>query len=434
MKRNYLFFQSFLLLLFCGSIVAQPGNATLNASGTYIVPAGYTAVVTIECWGGGGSGGGGGAGNGERTGGGGGAYASTSGVTLVAGTYTVTVGTGGVAPAASGAGINGGITTFFTGGTNVIAAGGTAGSNTANPGLGGAGGTVAASTGTIRFAGGTGGARPAANGGGGGGGSSAGTAAIGNNGAIGVAAGAGGAGGVAPAGGGSGGAGGPNGGAAVNGIAPGGGGGGKGNNPGPTSGNGANGRVIVTVTNVLAIKITYLNAEKGTGYNTLNWQANCSSSQAIFDVQRSVDGRIFTSINTITANQLRCLQPFSYTDNANNTASTLFYRIKITDVDGRVTYSSIVKLTDQARDMLLVGVSPNPVSNIAQLSVTVAKKDKVELQVVSIEGRVLQRSPAQVQPGTSIINLDVSLLQKGMYTIKGTFANGQTSIVKFMKQ
>jgi len=183
----------------------------------------------------------------------------------------------------------------------------------------------------------------------------------------------------------------------------------------------------------LPLSFTSVNAAKGNGFNTVTWQATCNSSYAIFDVERSTDGRTFTSVNTITASQQRCLQPFTYADNT-NAAGTVYYRIKNTDVDGKVSYSSIVKLTSSTKDMILVGVAPNPVSNIAQLSVAVAKNDRVELQVISVEGRVVQRSTVAVQAGTSIVNLDVANLQNGMYTIKGVFANGQTSTVRFMKQ
>jgi len=190
--------------------------------------------------------------------------------------------------------------------------------------------------------------------------------------------------------------------------------------------------VGLTVT-ALPLSFTSVNAAKGNGFNTVTWQATCNSSYAIFDVERSTDGRTFTSVNTITASQQRCLQPFTYADNT-NAAGTVYYRIKNTDVDGKISYSSIVKLTSSTKDMILVGVAPNPVSNIAQLSVAVAKNDRVELQVISVEGRVVQRSTVAVQAGTSIVNLDVANLQNGMYTIKGVFANGQTSTVRFMKQ
>ncbi len=184
---------------------------------------------------------------------------------------------------------------------------------------------------------------------------------------------------------------------------------------------------------ILPIKFSYVNAAKGNGYNTVNWKATCSSSEVDFTVERSTDGRNFNAINTFTASQLRCAQPFDYVDN-NNLAGTVFYRIKSIEITGTITYSNIVKVTDQQKDMMLVAVSPNPVINQAQLNISTTKKDMVDLTVISMEGKVVQRISIQLQAGTSIINLDVASLQKGVYMIKGTFSNGQTNTIKFTKQ
>ncbi len=184
---------------------------------------------------------------------------------------------------------------------------------------------------------------------------------------------------------------------------------------------------------VLPIKFSYVNAAKSNGYNTVNWKAACSSSEVDFTVERATDGRNFNAINTFTASQLRCAQPFDYVDN-NNLTGTVFYRIKSVEITGTITYSNIVKVTDQQKDMLLVGISPNPVINQAQLHISTTKKDMVDLIIVSMEGKIVQRSSVQLQAGTSIINLDLASLQKGVYMIKGTFSNGQTSTIKFTRQ
>lgn len=184
---------------------------------------------------------------------------------------------------------------------------------------------------------------------------------------------------------------------------------------------------------VLPIKFNYLNAAKGNGYNTLNWKATCSSAEVTFDIERSTDGRNFVAVNTFTASQSRCAQPFDYVDN-NNLTGTVFYRIKSIEITGTITYSNIVKVADQQKEMLLVAVSPNPVINQAQLNISTTKKDMVDLAIISIEGKMVQRSSVQLQAGTSIINLDVASLQKGVYMIKGTFSNGQTNTIKFTKQ
>lgn len=183
----------------------------------------------------------------------------------------------------------------------------------------------------------------------------------------------------------------------------------------------------------LPIKVYYFNAAKGSSSNTVNWQAECTSTQATFVVERSANGTDFTPINTITASQTRCQQPFYYTDNGASSLGTVFYRLKVIDDNGKATYSSIVKISADQKGIQLIGVSPNPVVNSAQLSIAAVKKDNVDLQVISLDGRVVYRTIVTVQPGTSVINIDVTSLSKGMYTIKGSFASGDMNTVKFIK-
>ncbi|MFN8306857.1 MAG: autotransporter-associated beta strand repeat-containing protein [Ferruginibacter sp.] len=184
---------------------------------------------------------------------------------------------------------------------------------------------------------------------------------------------------------------------------------------------------------VLAIKINYFNASKATGYNVLNWQASCSSAQAIFELERSVDGVNFMNINSITATQARCASPFSYND-FTAPAGTVFYRIKIIDVDGKISYSAIVKLSNQVKDIELSGVQPNPVVNIAQIKVNTTKKEVVGLMVTASDGKVVYRNSVQLQAGSSIINVDMTNLPTGVYMINGVFADGQSNTIRFLKQ
>ena len=69
----------------------------------------------------------------------------------------------------------------------------------------------------------------------------------------------------------------------------------------------------------------------------------CFLLYAKFEVQRSIDGRNYTTINTFEADQLRCKQPFNFIDR--NVSGTLFYRIKVGDLDGRFSASKIVAVT-----------------------------------------------------------------------------------------
>jgi hypothetical protein len=324
---------------------AQPTNQTFNSSGTYVVPVGYTANVVIEAWGGGG-GGGTNSGN-AKGGGGGGAYASLTTI-LTAGNYTVTVGTGG------GAGVAGGVSSFTT---LVVAAGGASTTDA----TGGAGGTVAASTGTIRFAGGAGGAGATTTGvrGGGGGGGSALSSGTGVNGGNGVA-GAPGTGGIGGFGTGPGGAGSDDDGtpSGVAGTAPGGGGGGRGNNG--ASAAGAAGRVVITINTILPVRLKSFSAVKKNGGVQLQWNAEVESNLAGYTIERSYNGSQFTAVTTVPSNNSAIPVSYDYND-AGVSGNVVYYRIVMNELDGKATFSRIIKVMSGGTVNTLQ-VYPNPVS------------------------------------------------------------------------
>lgn len=283
------------------SLRAQPTNQTFNSSGTYTVPSGYSANVTIEAWGAGG--GGGSNTTGPKGGGGSGSYASST-TTIAAGNYTVTVGTGG---SAGSAGTNSSFTTI------VIAE---SGGSTAGI-TGGTGGTTGGSTGTILIAG------------------TAGSNTSGNT---------GGNGGTGANGGGAGGIGATNNNSGTNATPYGGGGGGKGGGTGNTSGIGANGRVIVTVTTVLPVKLSNIKAYEKLSGIQLDWTAYSETNLSHYEIERSADGRIFISIGQVNAFNSVLEKNYGFFD-ANPLPGTSFYRLKNIDLDNKFEYSSIIRVS-----------------------------------------------------------------------------------------
>ncbi len=189
-----------------------------------------------------------------------------------------------------------------------------------------------------------------------------------------------------------------------------------------------------TTSNPLPIILDYFTATKETGYNKLTWKVECTSSSSSFDVERSYDGSSFTAINTVNiSSPTDCSVPFNYND-YNSAGAKVYYRIKMVDVDGNITYSNIELILSDANMLELMSIQPNPVRGDANLKVSASATQNIELSIMSIDGKELQRKIMQVQAGTSLINLSTSMLSNGIYFVKGIFANGQTNTIKFVKQ
>ncbi len=188
-----------------------------------------------------------------------------------------------------------------------------------------------------------------------------------------------------------------------------------------------------TPDNPLAIKLDYFTAVKGNGFNTLSWKAQCNAAPNTFELQRSDNGIDFTRIDSATAvNPADCSQGFSYNDYGSTSAKS-YYRVKMTDSHGVESYSVIKLITAETPALELISLAPNPVHESTSLTINATKAATVELVILGMEGKPLQRRSVQVQPGTNTVSLQTGSLSKGVYILQGTFLGGQTQIIKFLR-
>ncbi len=191
-----------------------------------------------------------------------------------------------------------------------------------------------------------------------------------------------------------------------------------------------------TLTNApLPIIVNYLAGRKQSGYHLLNWKVTCTSTpRATMTLERSADTRNYVAINTITADAVRCQQPFDYTD-TDPLKGINYYRLKITDADGKITYSSIVALLNAVKGFDIMSIAPNPViDNSFKLNVASAQAGKMDMVIFDMQGRLVIRQTISLIAGFNSLPVNVATLSTGTYTIKGNIAGEQTKIMRFVKQ
>jgi hypothetical protein len=392
---NYTYSILFFYFLLCtNNVRSQPESQTFYSSGSYTIPTGFTASLTIQAWGGGGGGGSNTAG--AKGGGSGGAYASST-VTLGEGTYSVIVGAGGTA------GNAGGNSNF----SNIVIA---EGGGSTNGTAGGVCGTSSGSTGTTIISASNG---SAANGDDGGAGSSA-PNCEGTGGSAGMA----------------------NNGSGINGASPGGGGGGKagpGNNG--TSGNGGNGRVIVTVNTTLPVKFNSIKAIEKLNGVQLHWIVSAEENLIKYVVEKSFDGSQFIPIGEVESRNSIIETSYSFFD-AIIFHIIGYYRIRSVRIDGQFAISPVIKvnLNKQVKDISLY---PNPVKgDYVSFQASDLSKGNYVMKVFNNRGvQVLEKSlthsggsinqtlklPVGISPGfyfLQLINDEVKVMNKSFIVNK----------------
>jgi hypothetical protein len=177
---------------------------------------------------------------------------------------------------------------------------------------------------------------------------------------------------------------------------------------------------------LLPIKLSDFGAVQNGQTNVLNWSTVTETNNKGFYIEQSVSGGS-NNWNTLgfvpgTINSTKNLN-YSFTDA--NPSATTYYRLKQVDLDGKVTYSSIVKV--KRSNKISIEISPNPVQENISIALNKGSNNNI-ISIVDAQGRKV--SNTKFNGYKTFIN--IALLSKGIYFINIITENG-TSVEKFVK-
>ncbi|MDZ4793101.1 MAG: hypothetical protein SGI83_02380 [Bacteroidota bacterium] len=173
----------------------------------------------------------------------------------------------------------------------------------------------------------------------------------------------------------------------------------------------------------IPVRISYINGQRSGNSNQLNWAVTCFLQYANFEVQRSENGLSYSTIHTFQADELRCRQPFTYTDLQPTEKS--FYRIRAGDLDGKFYSSKIVGLYGTAKGFDITSITPTIVADKAVLNISSSSPGKVEIIITSVSGVVTTKVFSTLQKGDNSVLLETNNLLKGSYIISVTNPQGE---------
>ncbi len=186
----------------------------------------------------------------------------------------------------------------------------------------------------------------------------------------------------------------------------------------------------------LPINIEYFRGINNDKKNNLSWKINCTSSpRVIVNLERSSNGRIFNSIYSIEALAIRCLQPFESMD-ANPLIGLNYYRLSITDADGKISYSKIIILLNRKSGFEILNVTPNPVyeNGLAILEITSSQKNILQIVISDMEGKKLVQQEERLFSGTNQIQLNLQSLSAGIYQIAAFVNKDDSKTIRVVKK
>jgi hypothetical protein len=164
----------------------------------------------------------------------------------------------------------------------------------------------------------------------------------------------------------------------------------------------------------------------------LSWSVTASSTPDRFEVLRSADGNNFSAVGTVQGVDQQI--NYNYTDN-NMPTGTVYYRLRMIDVNGEVKLSKVIVLTNGTEGLFLTSMWPTLVTNgRAQINVSSSQRGNLQLVIVDMNGRIVKQQISGIEAGSQQIWLNLHALPGGAYHITGYMDGKRSSTIRFVKQ
>jgi len=186
--------------------------------------------------------------------------------------------------------------------------------------------------------------------------------------------------------------------------------------------------------NPLPVTLLSFNASRNGSTVALKWTTACEVNNNYFLIQRSLDGKAFTTINKTIGNGTSC-KGFGYTAfDANAPETVAYYKLVQVDYNGATTEFPVVKVSalGEKANNWMISISPNPGNGNVQL-ISNSLTDLVAIKITGTKGNLVETITGN---GSLELNLSQSLstLNSGYYLLQFVNAEGMTKVIRYVKE
>lgn len=191
---------------------------------------------------------------------------------------------------------------------------------------------------------------------------------------------------------------------------------------------------------VLPVVLTEFSAQYQRGQVNVRWSTSYEINHSRFELERSTNGRDYTTLTTIYGNgNSNLVKKYAFPDALKNVPTQrkdLYYRLRQIDLDGKQTVSKVVvvRLYDNP-SIQLVSVSPNPVINNIGVQVELNEEAMVSMRVSNQQGVEIYNQIVKGIAGSNRFELAGSQQFKpGLYFLEVVINAKERMVLKLIKQ
>ncbi|WP_210463188.1 YDG domain-containing protein [Rufibacter roseolus] len=159
----------------------------------------------------------------------------------------------------------------------------------------------------------------------------------------------------------------------------------------------------------------------------LSWTTAAEKDNDYFQIERSQDGKTFTSVGKVKGNgNSNVLRNYNFSD-ASAQAGVNYYRLKQVDFDGKFEYSKVIAVKAEAKAGVQASLEVYPNPTASKVYVTSSQVSGAAIVTVFHgNGRVVLQQNVQVEVGQPL-SLDLTNFASGVYYLQVQTATGKVT-------
>jgi len=166
---------------------------------------------------------------------------------------------------------------------------------------------------------------------------------------------------------------------------------------------------------VLPVKlISFIAQPKANNQTMLVWKTLQEEKVQRYFIERSKNGTEFSTVGMVSPKGANTENSYQFQDQVGGATSHIYYRLKIVDKDGRITYSAVIKLMNVKSDHLTA--TPNPFQSQLTIQFHSSKSGTAQVFLRNSAGLQVQQVNMPVQAGNNRLPIaGLHTLHAGIY-------------------